>query len=285
MTHNELWHRLTTIYDAGEAKAIVRWVLDVRFGMSVADIYSGKVTELSAEDQAELEKIMRRLEKAEPVQYVLGTADFCGRQFHVEPGVLIPRPETAELCRWIAAEHDAKCPSPTILDIGTGSGCIAITLALDLPESNVTAWDISDEALRIAKGNAEALGAKVTFEHQDALRLTTPDGQYSAEEWDIIVSNPPYIDKAKESDEMERNVLDHEPHEALFAPEGDATIFYRHIAAYATHSLKPGGQLYFELNPLTADEVNSELHRLGFKDTEIRMDAFGKKRFLKATKA
>ena len=285
MTHNELWHRLTTIYDAGEAKAIARWVLDVRFGMSVADIYSGKVTELSAEDQAELEKIMRRLEKAEPVQYVLGTADFCGRQFHVEPGVLIPRPETAELCRWIAAEHNAKCPSPTILDIGTGSGCIAITLALDLPESNVTAWDISDEALRIAKGNAEALGAEVTFKHQDALRLTIPDGQYSAEEWDIIVSNPPYIDKAKEADEMERNVLDHEPHEALFAPEGDATIFYRHIAAYAAHSLKPGGQLYFELNPLTADEVNSELHRLGFKDTEIRRDAFGKKRFLKATKA
>ena len=152
MNYEQLCQRLSNIYDAGEAKAIVRWVLDVRFGLSTADIYCGKVTQLSPNDQAELEKIMLRLEKAEPVQYVLGVADFCGRQFHVAPGVLIPRPETAELCQLIAKDGGRD-----ILDIGTGSGCIAITLALDIADAQVTAWDISDAALSIAEGNAKAL--------------------------------------------------------------------------------------------------------------------------------
>ena len=139
MTYETLCHRLTTCYDAGEAKAIVRWVLDVRFGLSLADILCGKVTQLSADDQAELEKIMRRLEKGEPVQYIIGVADFAGRQFHVAPGVLIPRPETAELCGWVVSEakHTSK-----LLDIGTGSGCIAITLAAELSHAHVSAWDI-----------------------------------------------------------------------------------------------------------------------------------------------
>ena len=133
MSYEELWHRLTHIYDAGEAKAIVRWVLDVRFGLSWADILCGKVTQLSANDQTELEKTILRLEKGEPVQYILGVTDFCGRQFHVAPGVLIPRPETAELCRWITQETEVRSQASghfTILDIGTGSGCISITLTL-----------------------------------------------------------------------------------------------------------------------------------------------------------
>ena len=186
MEYEELWHRLIPLYEADEAKAIVRWVLDVRFGLSWADILCGKVTELSANDQTELEKIMLRLEKGEPVQYIIGVADFCGRQFHVEPGVLIPRPETAELCRMIV--EDERCRSTsgrllskgrkkeegeyTILDIGTGSGCIAITLALEMRETKVTAWDISDDALRIASENASRLGAQVTFEQCDALNIS-----------------------------------------------------------------------------------------------------------------
>ena len=179
MEYEELWHRLTHIYDAGEAKAIVRWVLDVRFDMSWTDILCGKVTELSAHDQTELEKIMQRLEKGEPVQYIIGVADFFGRQFHVAPGVLIPRPETEELCRWILASDKhgltrtvreiSHQSDANILDIGTGSGCIAITLALELPDAQVTAWDISDDALRIAAGNAKSLGANVTFKHRDVL--------------------------------------------------------------------------------------------------------------------
>ena len=136
MTYETLCHRLTTCYDAGEAKALVRWVLDVRFGMSLTDILCGKVTQLSADDQAELEKIMQRLESGEPVQYIIGVADFAGRQFQVAPGVLIPRPETAELCEWIISseKRDKKC---RLLDIGTGSGCIAITLAAALPQAQV----------------------------------------------------------------------------------------------------------------------------------------------------
>ena len=288
MTYETLWHRLTNLYEADEAKAIVRWVLDVRFGMSLADILCGKVTELSANDQEELEKIVQRLEKGEPVQYVIGVADFCGRQFHVSPGVLIPRPETAELCRWITSHGDrhavrpsdlTACLSPCeVLDIGTGSGCIAITLALEIPEAKVTAWDISDTALRIARQNAEALGADVTFKHQDALNPPA-----DSRRWDVIVSNPPYI-CTEERDGMAKNVLDYEPHEALFGPEEDPALFYKCIGDYAIQALKPGGYLYFELNPLTVDDVSNYLHKIGFTEIEIREDQYGKRRFLKTKK-
>ena len=305
MTYEELWHRLNHIYDAGEAKAIVRWVLDVRFGLSLTDILCGKVTELSAHDQTELEKIMQRLEKGEPVQYIIGVADFFGRQFHVAPGVLIPRPETEELCRWILAsdkhgltrtvreslhQSDAKVrvsPSQSdahILDIGTGSGCIAITLALELPDAKVTAWDISDDALRIAADNAKSLGANVTFEHCDVLNispssfLVPPSSKYS-----LIVSNPPYICE-KEKSAMECNVLEHEPHLALFVPDDDPLLFYRAIAQYAIEALKPQGSLFFELNPLYADDLAQMLRMMSYHDISIRRDQFGKPRFLKATK-
>lgn len=276
MTYETLWHRLTDLYEADEAKAIVRWVLDVHFGMSLADILCGKVTELSANDQEELEKIVQRLEKGEPVQYALGVADFCGRQFHVEPGVLIPRPETAELCQWIKR---STCLSPCeVLDIGTGSGCIAITLALDIPEAEVTGWDISDTALCIARQNAEALGADVTFEHQDALNPPS-----DSRRWDVMVSNPPYI-CSEERDGMAKNVLDYEPYEALFGPRDDPSLFYKRIGDYAIRALKPGGYLYYELNPLTVDDVCNYLHQIGFTEIEIREDQYGKQRFLKTKK-
>ena len=273
MSYEELCRRLTSLYEAGEAKAIVRWVLDVRFGLSMADILCDKMKELSTDDQRELGEIMQRLESGEPVQYIIGVADFCGRQFHVEPGVLIPRPETEELCRWIVEKSEYS----SILDIGTGSGCIAVTLALEMPEAKVTAWDISDTALRIASANARALGAKVTFEHHDILNFSL-HGQ-----WDLIVSNPPYI-QPKERDGMARNVLDYEPQQALFAPEDQPIIFYQRIGDYAWQNLKPEGELCFELNPLTANGVSDYLHGLGFSQIEIRQDQFGKQRFLKATK-
>ena len=282
MIYDKLWQRLTTIYDTGEAKAIVRWVLDVRFGLSMADILCGKMKELSTDDQRELEEIMQRLESGEPVQYIIGIADFCGRQFHVEPGVLIPRPETEELCRWIIQKNRPSVLS--VLDIGTGSGCIAVTLALEMPEAKVTAWDISDEALRIAQKNAKALGANVRFERQNILNippgscLLSPDSCY-----DLIVSNPPYI-QPKESDGMAKNVLNYEPHIALFAPDDNPIIFYQRIGDHAWQNLKPEGELYFELNPLTANDVSDYLRHLGFSQIEIRRDQFGKQRFLKATK-
>lgn len=287
MTYENLWRPLAAIYGSGEAKAIVRYVLDVRFGMSATDIYCGKVTQLSAEDCRELQKMTDRLMTAEPVQYVLGQADFCGRTMKVGPGVLIPRPETEELCEWIVASNEKYRASdtfseketanirPTILDIGTGSGCIAITLSLDIPSAKVSAWDISADALSFARLNAAALGAEVTFETQDA--LVPPD---DTARWDIIVSNPPYICQRERTD-MERNVVDHEPHQALFVPDDDPLLFYRAIARYAARSLKRDGRLYFEINPLFAGDIQTMLHGCGFTMTETRSDSFGKERFVK----
>ena len=305
MKYETLWRRLTGIYDTDEAKTIVRWVLDVRFGLSLADVVCGKTDELSEAAQAELEAMMQRLEQAEPVQYVVGVAEFCGRQFHVEPGVLIPRPETGELCLWIKGikeelegvkgelkgRYSAIEDEPySILDIGTGSGCIAITLALEMPEAKVTAWDVSEKALSIAKKNAEALKADVTFEQQDILKLgeqnislTTHLSPLTSHTYDLIVSNPPYVCE-QEKATMAKHVLEHEPHLALFVPDDDPLRFYRVIARYTREALKPDGLLYFELNPLYAQETEAMVRELGFAETEIKLDMFGKRRFLKAKK-
>lgn len=276
MSYEALWHRLTPLYDAGEAKAIVRWLLDVRFGLSMAVILCDKMKELPKEDQKALERMMQRLESGEPIQYIIGVADFFGRSFHVAPGVLIPRPETAELCEYVLS---CRKTEEKILDIGTGSGCIAITLALEIPEAKVTAWDISDDALLIAQENAKTLGADIAFGKRDILDTSLSTSQT----WDVIVSNPPYI-MPSERDGMEENVLGHEPSLALFAPADNPILFYQRIGDYAVHSLKSGGCLYFELNPLTADDVADDLRQRGFKDIEIRQDQYGKNRFLKAMK-
>lgn len=279
MTYTDLWQQLATVYDTGEAKAIVRYVLDVRFHLSAADVYCGKVTQLSSDDTAALEKIMHRLAQAEPVQYVLGEAGFCGHTFRVAPGVLIPRPETEELVADMQSVLVAECPSARILDVGTGSGCIAVSMALALPDSRVTAWDISADALRIAADNARQLGASVRFVEQDALR--PPLGE--AGQWDAIVSNPPYICR-REKAGMERNVLDYEPGEALFVPDDDPLLFYRAIARYGVEALSPGGWLWFEINPLYADSLTAMLRNLGYGQVETKADQFGKQRFVKTRK-
>ena len=264
------------------------------------------------------------------MQYVLGEADFAGRTFHVEPGVLIPRPETVELCQWIEKDmieksivssgdssedspEDSSGNSPQatddaklILDICTGSGCIAITLGLNIPNSEVTGWDISEDALRIAQGNVEMMKAgNVRIELQDALALpkaaetdnekmkSNDDKEVvkpkdeaktpSTQKWDLIVSNPPYICE-KEKADMEKNVLEHEPSLALFVPDEDPLKFYRAIAEYASSALKSGGALYFEINPIYEKETREMLLKLDFKDIETKEDAFGKKRMMRAMK-
>ena len=296
-TYQEFWQSLTPLYDAGEAQAIVRTVLDVEYGMTLTDIICGKVNELSSDKERNLEEIITRLQNGEPVQYVLGEADFAGRTFHVEPGVLIPRPETAELCQWV--EEDASSlkadESKQILDICTGSGCIAITLGLTIPNSEVTGWDISEDALRIAQGNVEMLKVgNVRIEYQDALMLpkaaeaaeiseATKSESSLSKGWNIIVSNPPYICE-KEKADMEKNVLEHEPSIALFVPDEDPLKFYRAIAEYASSALKSEGALYFEINPIYEKETREMLQSLGFKDIETKEDAFGKKRMMKAKK-
>ena len=297
-TYQQFWQSLTPLYDAGEAQAIVRTVLDVEYGMTLTDIICGKVNELSSDEERNLEEIITRLQNGEPVQYVLGEADFAGRTFHVEPGVLIPRPETAELCQWIEEEVSSLKADERkqILDICTGSGCIAITLGLTLPNSEVTGWDISEDALRIAQGNVEMLKARnVRIEYQDALMLPKAAEAAEAAEiseaaesslsksWNIIVSNPPYICE-KEKADMEKNVLEHEPSIALFVPDKEPLKFYRAIAEYASSALKSEGALYFEINPIYEKEAREMLEELGFKDIKTKEDAYGKKRMMKAMK-
>lgn len=277
MTYRELWRTLEPLYGNGEARAVTDYVLDVCFGLSKADILCGAVDEMTAEKTAELNKIFGRLTEGEPVQYVLGRAELCGRWFSVRPGVLIPRPETEELCAWITADSKASA-SPKVLDIGTGSGCIAITLQLDMPESKVTAWDISADALDVARENAKQLGANVNFVKQDALNAK-PEG-----EWDVIVSNPPYICE-KEKKDMAVNVLEHEPHTALFVPDADPLLFYRAITRLAVQTLSKGGRLYFEINPIYADDTCHMMRAEGMTAVELRSDMYGKQRMAKGVKA
>ena len=277
MTYRELWRTLEPLYGNGEARAVTDYVLDVCFGLSKADILCGAVEEMTAEKAAELRKIFSRLTEGEPVQYVLGRAEFSGRWFNVRPGVLIPRPETEELCAWITADCKAS-GSPKVLDIGTGSGCIAITLQLDMPESNVTAWDISADALDVARENAQRLGANVNFVRQDALNAK------SEGEWDVIVSNPPYICE-KEKKDMAVNVLEHEPHTALFVPDTDPLLFYRAITRMAVQTLSKGGRLYFEINPIYADDTCRMMQAEGMTAVELRSDMYGKQRMAKGVKA
>ena len=283
MTYNQLWHMIVPPYDESEAKAIIRMVLEVVFNFRLADLYSGKVNELSPDKEEVLREIVARLKKCEPVQYVLRQADFCGRTFEVCPGVLIPRPETAELCEWITTRH-THSGRLRILDIGTGSGCIALTLALNLPCAQVEGWDISAEALCIAEENNERLKANVRFLQKDIL---APDSAGTTtknkEEIDIIVSNPPYI-CMKERGEMDRNVLNYEPETALFVPDNDPLRFYRAIAEHGKKALRTGGELYFEINPLYASELKIMLEELGYKELELREDSFGKQRMMKGVK-
>lgn len=285
-TYQQLWQSLTPLYDAGEAQAIVRTVLEVKYGMTLTDIIGGKVNELSADEGIELEKIVERLQKAEPVQYILGEADFAGRKFHVEPGVLIPRPETAELCGWIVEnQKENAVPIPIIVDLCTGSGCIAITLNLDIPDSSVVGLDISDKAIEIATNNAKALGSEAIFRVVDVFDLLqmSKEDKKTNQRADIIVSNPPYICE-KEKAEMEKNVLEYEPDIALFVPNENPLKFYRAIAELAFNQLRKDGMLYLEINPLYERKMRDMLEEFGFREIETKEDSFGKKRMMRAVK-
>lgn len=280
MSYEELRKRLTSVYDEREAQAVARWVLDEAFGLSLTDICCGKVSQLSADDARRLEAMTRRLEQAEPVQYVLGHAPFAGHSFEVSPAVLIPRPETEELVNWAVQSAEAitaakEQTSLHILDIGTGSGCIAISVALALPQATVQAWDLSPQALAQARSNAQRLGAQVSFVQQDALQ---PPHHHAC--LDMVLSNPPYICQCEAKD-MHRNVLAHEPHMALFVPNDDPLRFYRAITRYAVEALRPGGCVLFEINALYAEATRQMMLDEGLSHIETRLDCFGKERFVK----
>lgn len=279
---------------------MTRMLLEDLFSLSFADILCGATEHLSDADTLRLQQSVARLLDAEPLQYVTGTAFFCGHPFHVAPGVLIPRPET----EWIVdtAVGIVTASAPRILDIGTGSGCIATSISLALVDKHcyTEAWDISEDALRIAADNAERLGADVKFRRRDALRLEeekseelrlekekggadVTSGLDAAESWDVIVSNPPYICN-REAADMHANVLRHEPHLALFVPDTDPLLFYRAIASYAMRSLRKGGWLLFECNTLYAHDTAQKASDMGFATSVVEDDCFGKPRFVKAQK-
>ena len=281
MSYDVFWQSLLTRYDKGEARAMARYVLEVAFNLTYTEIVCGAVEQMTDEDQQRLRNIQQRLLNGEPVQYVVGLADFGPRQFKVAPSVLIPRPETYELCQWITS--NAGKHTLHILDIGTGSGCIACTLASEIPQSDVEAWDISEQALEIADNNAKRSNVHVSFKQVDALHLTADILQQTSNTIDIIVSNPPYICD-KEAHFMEPHVLEHEPHLALFVPDNDPLLFYRAIAHFAQQSLVSGGCLYFEINPLYLEQMQAMLNQTGFVQIEYRIDQFGKPRFMKAKK-
>lgn len=296
MTYHDICQRLTPLYGPQEAKAMTRLLLEDLFSLSFADILCGATEHLSDADTLRLQQSVARLLDAEPLQYVTGKAFFCGHPFHVAPGVLIPRPET----EWIVdtAVNLVTSSAPRILDIGTGSGCIATSISLALADRHcyTEAWDISEDALRIAADNAERLGADVKFRRRDALRLEedfpAEENQGGAEalsdtnaaaSWDIIASNPPYICN-REAADMHANVLRHEPHLALFVPDTDPLLFYRAIARYSMRSLRKGGWLLFECNTLYAHDTAQMASNMGFATSIVEDDCFGKPRFVKAQK-
>lgn len=282
MTYSEIWHRIATSYEDGEARAIARILIEELFGLSYTDIVCGATDQLSADDTLRLDTAVRRIEQGEPLQHVLGYADFCGNHFGVNASVLIPRPETEWLVdegeRLMNGASNAAPSAPKrILDIGTGSGCIAISLKLRLGEAYVEAWDISEEALRTAESNAKALKAEVAFCKRDALRA-----EESVAPWDLIVSNPPYICDSERAG-MDDNVLLHEPHTALFVPDDDPLRFYRAIARYALRSLNNGGSLLFECNTRYAEATGEMMREMGFEDVTVNDDCFGLPRFVKGS--
>lgn len=286
MSYEQFWQSLTARYETGEARAVARMVLEVGFGMSMAQLLCDGLSNLSEAELLRLSEMQQRLLKGEPVQYVLGVADFGPHQLQVATGVLIPRPETYELCEEIVKDFSKSSHSPLrILDLGTGSGCIACTLAAELPAAEMTACDISAEALAIAKENARKLDVSVRFVQGDMLAL-----DHSKElaperikmHWDVMVSNPPYI-CMQEAASMEPHVLEHEPHQALFVPDDDPLLFYRAIADYGKQTLRSGGRIYLELNAHHAEDCQQLFIQNGFADVRLMEDQFGKLRFLKAT--
>ena len=266
---------LTGCYSSGEVSALTRIIATELLGVSQMAYFLKDDIALTAEQEALLDNAIERLTKQEPIQYILGYSDFCGLRFKVTPATLIPRPETSELVEWITSEATGK---ESILDIGTGSGCIAVSLAHRVPQSKVTAWDISNDALAVAAENSKANGQAVTFEQADILAY-----EPTSEQFDIIVSNPPYI-KENEKEAMHANVLDWEPHTALFVPDSDPLLFYRTIAEKGLAMLKPCGRLYFEINRAHGKETMEMLAALGYTGIELRKDFAENDRMIRAIK-
>ena len=265
---------LKDLYSPDEISSLTRLILEKEFAIPFADILACKFNHLSDAEMQKLTEIVGKLKNSEPIQYILGETDFFGLTFYVNGSVLIPRPETEELAQWVLESAENKLMK--ILDIGTGSGCIAVTLAKKLPSAEVHAWDISEDALEVALKNAERNGVKVIFLKKDMLLEPVSD-----EKFDIIVSNPPYVTEVEKT-EMQENVLNFEPHLALFVPDDNALVLYEKIANFALTNLNNGGQLFFEINRAKGADIARLLEEKGFKNIELRKDISGNERMVMA---
>ena len=274
--YNYIKQAINGQYPDTEASAIAKAILTDVFQLSTTDLYASKDMNFSTNQAEKLEVIITRLRANEPLQYILGNCYFCGLDFHVEPGVLIPRPETVELVEWIISDRKDNDSLIRILDIGTGSGCISISLAKNLPKSEVHAWDISEDAIRIASGNAARLDANVRFRQTDVLGQVPTDTMMN-----VIVSNPPYITEAERIG-MDANVTDWEPDTALFVPDNAPLLFYERISDIGKQILTPDGTLYFEINQRFGTETVDMLRKKRYRNVELRKDLSGNDRMIKA---
>lgn len=275
---DKLQASLSEVYDGLELTAIIRSICCELLGISTLTYYLKEEVTLTSEQEAKLKQITMRLQQGEPLQYIEGKASFCSMEFAVNSSVLIPRPETAELVDWIVHNHSTQ--EPHILDLGTGSGCIAITLNKQLPKASIEACDISNEALIVAKENAQRNGASVSFFAHDMLDFSAP----LPHSYDILVSNPPYI-RQSEAIDMSPQVTEWEPHTALFVPDNDALCFYRAIAELGqTNALRLGGHIYVEINQALGRETAALFEAYGYEDIELRKDIYGNDRMIKGVK-
>ena len=270
---------LGALYDASEIEALTLLVVSEICGLSKAKIKAFPETEIAQTQYEKLNATLTRLKTGEPVQYILGHTEFYGLPFKVTPSVLIPRPETEELVEWaLASVGSGQFTGPSILDIGTGSGCIAISLKKNLPNAQVSAIDISTQALAIAKQNAELNRVDINFIEADILNLKS-----EIPKSDIIISNPPYV-TLEDKKQMHTNVNDFEPHTALFVPQDDPLIFYKAIADFALKNLSENGKLFFEINESLGNETVELLKGKGFKNIDLRKDMSGRDRMVMGTR-
>jgi release factor glutamine methyltransferase len=267
--------KLTPLYDSAEAERFFIIALEELKGWNRSRLALNPDEELTPDEVRQWDEVLQHLTEQKPIQYIFGKAWFYGLEFRVNENTLIPRPETEELAEWIISENKNR-QDITILDIGTGSGCIAVSLAKNLPYAKVFALDVSEQALEVAKYNAEASGANITFIKEDILLV-----QALPQQFDIIVSNPPYV-RHLEKAEIKDNVLQFEPHLALFVEDDDALLFYRTIAQLGKNGLKQSGLLYFEINQYLGNETINMLAESHYKAIILKKDLFGNDRMVKA---
>ncbi|MFD2565991.1 peptide chain release factor N(5)-glutamine methyltransferase [Pseudotenacibaculum haliotis] len=301
--HDHFSNELTSIFPKTEVDTFFAYLIEEYLGLQRIDLIMNPDREISDQEQESLDIALQRLKKEEPIQYIIGKTEFYGFPFYVDKNVLIPRPETEELVEWVIKEVKEKGEKVKILDIGTGSGCIPISLKKHLPNAEISAIDISKKAIEVAKKNAELNQAEISFIELDILQVNNLNSVIANEmkqsheitsssqnlgiprndiKFDIIISNPPYV-RELEKAEMKNNVLENEPELALFVDDTDPLIFYDTIAGIAKQHLTKGGLLFFEINQYLGKEMLALLHDYQFQNIELKKDLFGKDRMTKAT--